>query len=506
MNETDGQNTEFTDDEEVLITDLDTPDAPQHKRARQIMDLTRSSWIRLTLFGVLILLLSGVFFHWPWSAPMLPGMASVPVSHALRAVNTPELVFIQDSNNTLIAFQATTGRALWHFNLPAAATLKVLDQTLYSYFVTAPGKTELEALNMNTGQVIWHDALPAAFTNGSDATTRTQTPPPLFSGDNALYVRSNSNRIYALAAGTGRTMWTYQTDTPPVLSTGLLVQHGALAFLDAQFSVHILNASTGQEMVDPPGRSEALPTIDGQLIYVLSSPIRVFHIPDGRQLWTYTLPGDAQIPTERGGIVYIGAEDGKMLIALRGSDGHQLWTYQASDGQPLANIDFSAHGLDYLFQQDATLVSLRAGDGSILWRIHLSALQQQSNLITQTFLDKGTTLLFGFDLSSNASVPQPTSVYALRSSDGQLLWSKTLSLASYLPFAGTLYVLQETGELDAWRESNGEYLWSSSTLADTGIIGDFSPGSHARLLLLLGGEGVFSVLRPSDGKQLWRYP
>ncbi len=511
MNDTDGQNIECTDDEEIWITDLDAPDSPQHKRAARIISLTRKSlttpWIRSGLYGIVILILLGVFFQWLRSTPATPNTPGVPAPYVLNTTNSQGLIFIQSSNYTLAAYQAATGRILWHTSLPAAATLEAVHQTLYVYFVTTSSKTELEALNVNTGKVIWHDALPAAFTYEPEEVPGTQTSPAFFwfLDNNALYIQDISGLISAIDASTGQIKWTHQTNNPSNQSRGFQVQNGMIEFVAANATTHILNASTGQDIVDLPARYRLLPTIDGNMIYALPppsvSPIQVFHAPDGQQLWAYPLPDGTWAQTEINGVVYLGAAAGATLIALRGSDGHRLWTYQASDGQPMVSTFFAENSVGYLLQQDATLVSIRISDGSVLWRTHIPELQHQVSTSTTYFLDQGTLLLFNSDSTTST---QPMLTYALRASDGQILWHNAQILTYPLLLAGVLYTMQNNGQLDAWRESDGHHLWGYSTPVGTRIIGKFLPSSP--LLFLLSRTGMLSTLRTNDGKLLWRYP
>lgn len=508
MHEIDRQHTEFTDTEDIRITDLDTPGSSQSKRVAQMINLTGRSRVRSGLCGLLVLILLGIFLRWPISTT--PGAASDPTSHILTVTNTQKLVFTQDSNHVLTAYQATIGRVLWHFNLPTVATWEVLDQNLYSYFVTAPGTTELVALNVNTGNLIWHDTLPASFTNGREQAAHSQTPPPFFSGDNALYIRSSSGVIYALNASTGQTMWTHQAGRPPALHTNILVQNGVLAFLASNSTLHVLNARTGQDIIDSSAHYSSLPMIDGEVLYAFSATnpfsIQAFHIPDGRQLWTYPLPDDHSVLSAMDGVLLLShtLTSRTTLLALRDSDGQQLWTYQTSDGQPVLSTSFAVNGIGYLLQHDATLVGLRISDGSIRWRTHIPDLQRfsaQANQFTLLSLNPETMLLFSFFKPNLTSQPRP--IYALRTDDGRIIWHNAQPLASLWTLAGTLYTTQN-GQLDAWRESDGQYLWSYSTSGDAWIVGDSS--ANSQLLFLLDSKGTLYTLRTSDGKLLWSYP
>ncbi|EFH81086.1 PQQ-binding-like beta-propeller repeat protein [Ktedonobacter racemifer] len=111
----------------------------------------------------------------------------------------------------------------------------------------------------------------------------------------------------------------------------------SLRFFSANSALHFLNATTGQEFLSlPPGNPVSLPSIDGQIIYLSpplgapSASIQAFHIPNGRLLWTYPLPKETSVQAEMEGMIYLSAAANSTLIALRGSDGHRLWTYHSS--------------------------------------------------------------------------------------------------------------------------------------------------------------------------------
>jgi outer membrane protein assembly factor BamB len=203
------------------------------------------------------------------------------------------------------------------------------------------------------------------------------------------------------------------------------------------------------------------------------------------------------------GMIYLSAAAGSTLIALRGSDGHQLWTYHSSDSQPTATTFFAENGISYLIQHDATVVGIRVSDGQVLWRTQIAALQNQ---ILQTIgffsLDQGNLVLSSQDPQNLSAMV----VYILRASDGHLLWRSPDEPITSRPIAlnGILYAWQNNGQLDAWRESDGQYLWGYRAPIGSSIVGHLTQGPP--LLFLLDPIGTLSILRSSDGELLWRYP
>jgi outer membrane protein assembly factor BamB len=394
MNDIDGQNTNSSDDQEVQIIDLEAPDSPQQRRITQIIGLTRKSlkvpWIRYGLSGTLILILLGaVLLQWQWPTPTIPDVVKTLPPEFLSATTTPEMVFIQDTNHILTAYQATTGDVRWHTSLPNTASIDAEGQMLYCYFDTSLTKTEMEALDTNTGKVIWHDALPrsasallpSSFANAQITIPKTINPPglPFLYNNNTLYIQNASNMIYMIQATTG--------------------------YLNGTYQVSIDNY-------------QVAPRIEGQMLYVLPPPIaatiQAFHLPDGQRLWTYQLPQGSWVQAETDGVIYLSTAKRKSLIALRGSDGHKLWSYDTNGG--LGTIFAFHDGIAYLLQQGGTLVSIRISDGLVLWRTRLIALQDSIADAMRILVDQGNVLLYD-DTLPNTTTP----VYVLRASDGNML-------------------------------------------------------------------------------------
>src|SRR5258708_15159657 len=172
MKDTDQQPTDLADDDDVQITDLDHPGSSQYGRATRIQSVVHKSlttpWICASLSALLLLILLGVLFlHLPRPAPTTTSSGpKTPAPLVLSATTIAGLIFLQFTDHTLAASQTTTGHVRWHIRLPAISSIVAGGQTLYCFFRTPSGHTELEALAANTGTILWHDALPAVTASG----------------------------------------------------------------------------------------------------------------------------------------------------------------------------------------------------------------------------------------------------------------------------------------------------------------------------------------------------
>lgn len=539
MADTEPQNAELMDDAEFQIVDLDPPDSPRRRQAARVNKIIRAGlttrWIRYGLPGTLVLLLLGaLILQWAHSAPAASSITAYkPPATVLAVAFARDLVFIQDTNFTLTAFQLATGRPRWHTQLSSAAWMHAGDQThLYCLFTTSVAKNtaELEALDIQTGKVLWHDTLSAIqstflsspiedFTPRQTnyiASTGRQTPYFLYQ-DQTIYLHTVDDTIYAIQASNGQTRWTYQVKasgpSPGSHIAGfpwLVAQNGVIEFQALNFASYLLDASTGRELLSfPSGASgnPVFPTIDGQTALILpppsQSPIRAFHLPDGQPLWTYSLSKDSWAMAEDNGTLYLSTASNTTLTALRISDRQQIWSYHTSDNQSFSYPYWNKAGdLIYVLQQDATLISLRASDGQVLWHTRVAGLANYVSQGLAMTYQNDTIVLFDATNANYAVTTAP--VYVLSASTGHLLWHSSTPSGPFMLLADTLYTMQPSGQVDAWRNSDGQHLWSYHAPAGGTLYA--RPDPHSAQLFLLDLAGKLSILRASDGKLLWRFP
>ncbi|HVU68357.1 MAG TPA: PQQ-binding-like beta-propeller repeat protein, partial [Ktedonobacteraceae bacterium] len=294
----------------------------------------------------------------------------------------------------------------------------------------------------------------------------------------------------------------------------LSVHDGFVTFSSTDNATYILDANNGHEVLALPATSfPSFLAIDGQIVYTMPSTfsasytgqqtasvsptIQAFHLPDGQRLWSHSFSGETQIYAETADTIYATEMLETKLTAIQSNDGHKLWTYHASNGSSIRSF-ITANGFGYLLQADATLVCLRLNDGYPLWQRQIKALKNGA-AITATLTMQGDTLLL-YDADSEMTSP----LYALSSNDGHVLWQTAEPVP--VPFfqAGTLYTIENRGQVDAWRIADGKHLWSFSAPAGTTIIQQIH--SPSDLLFLLNLTNTLVVLRITDGRMLWRYP
>lgn len=517
MDDLDQQNTGFEDDEHIQITDLD-PGGSRQKRLLENVILTlhkgvATPWIRYsTLSFLLIVLLGATFLQIHQSAPPISSTPTVSYNSPITVTNViygDDQIYMQTSDGILTTYRDENGQILWRTKLPKQASIEVAGQLFYAYYITSLGHATIEALNGNNGHVLWQHAMPAPGTN--TALRRV--------GD-ALYAADASNTIYAFQISNGHLRWSYHAPDQPSLPIDILLQvrNGIAEIARFDRNTDLLSASDGRKIVQIPHDSSDNPRqiiLDGQLIYAidyidndsLKQPVQVFRASDGKRLWSWTaqitsmseavLVHDTGIIGQEDGIIN-SRQDALALTALRDSDGHILWTYQASAHNAILSTALETDGTIHLILQDGTIIHLRANDGQLLWRTQVKIDSQQFTN-PYSLLDNGILFLISTHGSAAQSDDQ---IDALRASDGKLLWHTTGYLGNPLFQSGLYYTMRTEGRLDAWRESDGGHLWSYKAPAETNFSGD--PSGKNKLILLTDLPGDIEVLRTNDGKLLWR--
>ena len=288
--------------------------------------------------------------------------------------------------------------------------------------------------------------------------------------NHVVYVETNgesSNAAYALDAATGRVLWHYTFPTPVM---DLAISGGAI-FVNDDF-----------------------PSAAGSTIYALRAS-------DGGLLWRYTAP--ILIPQSvevAGDVVYAegyvpsGASQ-PSLYAVRASDGKLLWTYQAGGEFALPAV---AGGVAYLAVGDGPASAVDAVDsatGARLWRFTPDAGQNFTGRATVPMVVGGVVYVAASGM-----------VYALRASDGHVLWrSNRANTARPIPEwpvvrDGAVYFREGDSGLAAVRASDGSPLWHQHVDNIFGISED-----HGLIQAITQSNAVYG-LRASDGSVLWQQP
>lgn len=201
--------------------------------------------------------------------------------------------------------------------------------------------------------------------------------------DGRIFVADYKGLLTAVDADNGRELWELDTELPFSGGPGLAEDLVLMGTQDGE--VHAFRGDTGTPVWIARVSSEILaaPVEADGLVVVRSIDGRVFglDVRNGRRLWVYdhavpllTLRGNAD-PVVRAGIAYIGY-DGGAIVALRASDGTQIWEQAVATNEGRSELDRLADiDGDIVFVASDLLVStyknrlasLAADSGRLLW-------------------------------------------------------------------------------------------------------------------------------------------
>ncbi len=319
-----------------------------------------------------------------WSAPISPVRTSPIVSGGVVYVLEAP-AGTQDNPSSLWAVEADTGAALWTYPIsgyssPAAAYGMVF---VANAVPREGGFPETYGFDADTGEVVWSTPMAGGWSS-----------PAVSNG--VVYVGSYGDRVHALDAFTGGTLWTAETggdiDSSPAVADGFVYvgsnDHKVYAF-DATTGARVWTASTGGEVFSSPA-------VFRGVVYVGSRNGTFFALDaqTGAPLWTRHLAsGIESSPAVTHDAVYVGTFRtvglGPDVFALDPDDGLILWSVDAPNR--VRSSPAVANGVVYFNMKDRFLLGYDALTGDILWAGEDGNGERSSPAITGGMVFGGTT-------------------------------------------------------------------------------------------------------------------
>lgn len=450
--------------------------------------------------------------------------ASPSKSPSLRSKSTSTTVTVLPTPSTKpISAAVSSGHSTLPVIANGVAYLGTVDNAFY-------------ALQASDGKLLWHIKIDGAIVDF------------LVGADGVIYVstyvgQSGPANLYALRASDGAQIWEYHAGnnyiTAPVVENGL-------AYISAPNGVMALRASDGTQAWHFIASGEAyISSLDNGVLYASAhvgntgpGSAYALRARDGKLLWSYKSSNPLDPPDVIDGMAYVDAWDGT-LYALQASNGKLLWhsvlsggslatqevngvlyvltqkvVYETARNTVPASSMFAVGGLlgtmdpaRKMVPDKETLSSLyavRVSDGTILWQ---NALNSGKDSYADGFtVDNG--LVFGSEQISTGNNTNLGEVYALRSTDGSPIWQDEVNAyASGEQVAnGIIYVssgndLGDATAVYALRERDGSLLWSYPLAARSTNVAIPVGG-----IVYIGAEnGMVYALSASGGKLLWHY-
>ena len=316
------------------------------------------------------------------------------------------------------------------------------------YIATARG--ELLCADLN-GNLIWSRELMKGETpDGNPLRHRIDAPIACFDG--LLLAGTGDGTLYALDPVTGEDRWIYKLDgailgTPNYLGADADHPNGRVFVLEQSVGLLVcLDAATGNELwrAEEVDRSDASMAVSpGAIVFgSCAAALHVFDPKTGKRLRDIEIDPDSQVAggvALTGSRVISGSRSGKILEADF-LTGETLWVYEASEDEIFATPAVTA---DWVIatSYDGFVYALDRKTGGLRWKFDTGG-QPDSAVIA----------------GANVIVSADGTLFMLRLSDGEALWSMTLSDQITSPAVTRRHILvgSEDGVVIALVSGDGE--------------------------------------------------
>jgi len=310
---------------------------------------------------------------------------------------------------------------------------------------------------------------------------------PLIGGVNGstLFSSSSTGTVWALDAASGSPLWSYALPAAPIAGFSLSERGDRLFVGDTSGFAAALNATDGRSLwvTDLGNMSFTAPVHNGPLVFFTTSPdgmLRALDAETGAPRWQHFLgpviigaPSFASsengfagaCPGARGcDTLFVPANLNAQLgntsvFALDAFSGAQRWAADVPFPEENTIIGELAVGGGRVFYCGLSGVSARnASNGRLLWRASPSGVPGNSNCGATPALSLGADTVYVSVFVAG--------LYALRASDGAVLWAFPGSQAYgqvALDGAGALYYADFEGQLVALSADTGALRWRFNT-------------------------------------------
>jgi eukaryotic-like serine/threonine-protein kinase len=497
---------DLPDDNEIEISELDTPDEQRRpsplQRIVKFAEAHFSSKIRTTLF-TLVLIIGGCTFiylflsylHIPIfqskHTPITTSSARITIgSDTIESVSPNSLsiangvAYISTPDGTLSARQANDGTFLWQTKtaLPLSPPI-VADNTIY---VPSENSRDghIDAFRASDGNLQW------------SYQTQLLASQPLMVEHEIVYVGTQAGTMYALRASDGKVLWHFTIGhftngnfwrLETVLSTSAGV---TVIRTDSQILYFLRSLDGSQLWHDAVVASTPPPDIENGIAYINYHSLQAYRLSDGKLLWHYATD-EIQSTSIQNGVIYLNIGN-QTVLALNGQNGSRLWQFQTR--KQITTLD-EQNGMVLVTMLDGTVTALKGLAGSLLWQFkpsthsYISWLSDTNNEVLYVGLD-ASTITF----------------YALQANNGHALWHQSAPNIdqSYSPQItnGLIYARQIDGYINIWSRNDGHLIWHSPSSGS--VIWNFSEANG--LVYLQQPDGSILALHIQNGKVAWRYP
>jgi outer membrane protein assembly factor BamB len=285
-------------------------------------------------------------------------------------------------------------------------------------------------------------------------------------GDEGVYFNPSTSRdmVQALNARDGSHMWSFTVRTgvrgmafndPP----GLAASQGCVYV--AVDRLYCLRAGDGAKMWSAPDPLTVNLAAGPDAVYAVQSTLYALSSRDGTQLWSFAANASAMpAPVLADGIVYVlGYDMQRKVMAIRASDGTELWEspgpeggWLACDGKTVCAV--SGVGPDVQLSGNAGPIpsqmwTYRASDGKLLYQSAANAGYSLPPVMSGGM---------AFALTAGDG-HIPSKLHAVDPGNGRTAWSYPGASTGLAAARGRIYTTSPDGDLIALNASDGTPVW-----------------------------------------------
>lgn len=248
-------------------------------------------------------------------------------------VISENIVYVGSLDSTLYAVDLITGKLKWKFKTGGEirSTVSMDGSQLFLY----SGDATLYSLNKTTGKVLWTFKTKGGILGDRryDFADYYQSSPVFHT--NRIFFGAGDGRVYAVDAKDGKLCWSFKTEdivhtTPAIYKDRLFVgsYDGNLYSLDQEHGDLLWKFKTIGQRYFPDGELQGSLVVKNDLVYFGARDYNFYAIDamSGYSHWNKSFSlGWAMAVTPRDSVVYVGTSDDRVVLALDGKTGRELW-------------------------------------------------------------------------------------------------------------------------------------------------------------------------------------
>jgi outer membrane protein assembly factor BamB len=486
-------------DNEVEISDLDTPSqrTQQFKRYAGFLVRSRRRLIPATIVLASLALIALLIY------PILSALPYHSLNNTTRLSNSDNTLMpalLGSTNNiicvsgktpgTFYGLHSDTGTLAWRYQRGQTplATPIMARNLLYLLVPSDDSQNNsmlMIAVSADKGTVLWQSRI------------QTSAPSSLAVVGNVLYITAQDGTLIALDARSGNYLWIKHFPPNPfiqVLNDVVYVYVNDMAPLTSLWAIQAERGTLLWEVHQTTFSRIITNSAGITLLQTEDHGLEGLRTSDGHVLWPQPVYADVGTPIiTTSTTVYLNTTDGE-LTAVNLPTGKVLWRVPQQhyiQGQLLIS-----HDLLYLASIDDTIYTFHIGDGSPAWQADLYQLINGDMSIIDSRLYVHTNNGFEYALNATTGVPTWTSFIGQPASYQHITTANTYA-QTVLTTPSTIYITQQNNMLFALRSTDGHVLWTRQLTTP--------PQPLNNNLYAIIPDGSVVLLNTVNGRNHWSY-